>query len=153
MNAIEEKVQYIVKETLKLKSKLVDEEVTPIDWVAIFAQSASEYDSLLKENKEMGSVVKDTKTGPIFKLNTPIETEAGGLQIIKIRKPDKTRPQRGDADFRLADYEEFKKKHLADNHFKLIEREDYEMIELKDDKFDVLVYFSNPPISEVLGLR
>jgi len=145
-------VNYIVNETIQLNNKYTSETNAPIDWVAIFSQNASEYESFLKETKRIGKIVKDTPTGPIFKLGSPIKTKAGEIFIIKIRKPDKTRPQRGDADFRIDNYKEFKEKYLSDQHFSLIERKDYQMLELKDSDFDVLVYFSNPPISKVLGL-
>lgn len=145
-------INYIVDNTLKLKNKYTDEKSSPIDWVAVFAQNDIEYESFLKKTKSMGKIVESTPTGPIFKLSSPIKTKAGDLFIIKIRKPDKTRLQRGDGDFRLSDYKAFKKRYLADKHFKLIRRKDYEMIELRDPEFDVLVYFSDPPISKVLGL-
>jgi uncharacterized protein YllA (UPF0747 family) len=152
MITLQKTVDYIADETTKLKNKYMGEISAPIDWVAIFSQNAAEYKSLLKETKSIGEIVQETPTGLIFKLNSSIKTKSGDLLIIKIRKHDKTRPQRGDADFRLSDYEAFKKRYLPDEHFKLIERKDYEMIELNDSEFDVLVYFSNPPISKVLGL-
>lgn len=151
-NLVEDVVNYIVNSAIKLKNRYTNEVNALIDWVAIFTQSDEEYIDFLKKASSFGEVIQDTETGPIFKLNRPIKTRAGELFIIKIRKPDKTRPQRGDGDFRLSDYETFKKRNLTDKHFKLIRRKDYEMIELKDSEFDVLVYFSNPPISEVLGL-
>ncbi|MCH8821864.1 hypothetical protein IID23_05100 [Patescibacteria group bacterium] len=152
MITLQRTVDYIVNETIQLKNKYTDEISAPIDWVAVFAQNGQEYESFLKETRSMGKIVKDTSTGPIFKLDSPIKTKAGELFIIKIRKPDKTRPQRGDADFRIDNYKEFKEKYFSDKHFSLIERKDYQMLELKDSDFDVLVYFSNPPISKVLGL-
>ena len=152
MITLQEIISYIVDNTVKLKDKHTEEKSAPIDWVAVFSQNAPEYESFLKETKSMGKIVEKTPTGPIFKLDSPIKTKAGELFIIKIRKPDKTRPQKGDADFRIDNYKEFKEKYFSDKHFSLIERKDYQMLELKDSDFDVLVYFSNPPISKVLGL-
>lgn len=152
MTRLQKTVDYIANETIQFKNKYTDEISAQIDWVAVFSQNASGYGRFLKETKSMGKIVEDTSTGPIFKLDSPIKTKAGELFIIKIRKPDKTRPQRGDADFRIDNYKEFKEKYFSDKHFSLIERKDYQMLELKDSDFDVLVYFSNPPISEVLGL-
>lgn len=152
MITLQRTVDYIVNETIQLKNKYIDESDAPIDWVAIFAQNNHEYESFLKETESVGKIVKKTLTGPIFNLKSPIKTKAGELHIIKIRKPDKTRSQRGDADFRIEIFKEFKNKYLSDSHFSLIDRKEYQMIELKDSEFDVLVYFSNPPISRVLGL-
>jgi hypothetical protein len=39
---------------------------------------------------------------------------------------------------------------LSKEGFKLIEREDFEMIELMDSEFNVRAYFSNPPLDERL---
>ncbi|MBI5635563.1 hypothetical protein HY993_01220 [Candidatus Micrarchaeota archaeon] len=78
---------------------------------------------------------------------------SGPFKILKIRKPDKTRPERGDADFNIANYEDFKKKYLPLEGFKLIVREDHKMIELTEEGADVRVYFSNPHIDKVLGIK
>ena len=153
MESIKEIVDYIVENAVKLKNKYAEEKSASLDWVAIFTRSEEEFKDFLKKTNSLGEVIQDTETGPIFKLNHPVKTKAGDLLIIKIRKPDKTRPQRGDGDFRIDNYVEFKKKCLTNKHFSLIERKDHEMLELKDDGFDVLVYFSNPPISKVLGVR
>lgn len=151
MTTLQKTVDYIVSETIKLKNKYIDQTGAPIDWVAIFSQNGQEYESFLKEIKKTGKIIKDTPTGLIFKLDSPIKTNAGDVFIIKVRKHDKTRPQRGDADFRIDKYKEFKEKYLPNKHFSLIIRKDYQMVELKDLDFDVLVYFSDPPISKVLG--
>ena len=149
---IKETVDYIVEEAPKLVKKNLGNTKISIDWVAIFTQDEKEYRVFLEEALSIGEIIKKNRTGPIFKLNQPFITKFGNLYIIKIRKPDKTRPQRGDADFRITKYKELKNKYLKNKHFLLIKREDFEMIELRDDSFDVLVYFSNPPISKVLGL-
>lgn len=142
----------IVNDAIKLKNRYTSEVNALIDWVAIFTQSDEEYKDFLKKASSFGEVIRDTESGPIFKLGNPIKTKAGNLFIVKIRKPDKTRPQRGNGDFRIDKYKKFKEKYLSDKHFSLIERKDHQMVELKDSDFDVLVYFSNPPISKVLGL-
>ncbi|MBI5220288.1 MAG: hypothetical protein HY978_00420 [Candidatus Liptonbacteria bacterium] len=49
-------------------------------------------------------------------------------------------------------YAEFKTAHLGQPGFSLIPREGYEMIELIDPEFDVRVYFSNPPLTQQLGI-
>jgi hypothetical protein len=71
---------------------------------------------------------------------------------LKIRKPDQTRPERGDADFAVKNYEEFKNSCLTKPGFGVIERDTFEMIELMDSSFDVRVYFSSPPVEVQLGL-
>lgn len=55
------------------------------------------------------------------------------------------------------EYSEYKwvdiKEYLDKPGFKLIERPDMEMIELADSNYDVLAYFSNPTLGEVLGIK
>jgi len=90
--------------------------------------------------------------GPVYHIQ-PIKTVSGNLKLLKIRKPDSTKPELGDADFTVGNYSEFKKKHLSKTGFKLIpKREDFEMIELVDSKFDVRAYFSHPPLDKQLGI-
>jgi hypothetical protein len=80
-------------------------------------------------------------------------TTAGRLQLLKLRAPDKSRRERGDADFTVSNYQTFKSKYLNSPGFKLIVRDKFEMIELSDPTFGVLAYFSNPPLDVQLGLK
>lgn len=89
--------------------------------------------------------------GPVF-LIEPILTVAGPLRLLKIRKPDSKRPEIGDADFTLDNCDQIKEKLLEKKNCQLITREKFEMLELKDPNFDVLVYFSCPTLLEVLKI-
>lgn len=145
-------VKEIVKKACFLKDKYTDQKEAPVSYVAIFCQNDKEYEEFTKIVKTFSSVINETPTGFHYKID-PLNTVSGELRILKIRKPDKTRPERGDADFNAIDYEEFKKKYLSLEGFKLIKREDHEMIELMEKGFDVRVYFSNPPMDKLLGIK
>lgn len=145
-------IQEIVKEAISLKDKHTSEKEAKVNYACIFSQSKNQYDSLLLPAQQIGKVVKETPTGLLF-LVSPIDTSAGMLRLLKIRKPDQTRPELGDADFTLEDYSEFKKKHLSKKGFKLITREDFEMVELMDAQFNVRAYFSNPPLDKQLKIK
>ena len=157
MTTIRKIVEYIVPKTLELSREYIPDEEVKINYSAIFCQNDEEYERLRAEASELGRIVYDTPTGPLYKLQKPLETPAGPLWLLKVRKPDSTRQQRGDADFTLENqenYEGFKEKYLRDaKHFKLIEHSDFEMVELRDPNFDVLVYFSNPPLTEQFGVK
>lgn len=154
MNIIEEIVRYIVLRTLELNSLYLSDENARINYSAIFCQSEDEFEKLNLEAAKLGMIVDNTPTGPLYKLINPIKTVAGPLWLIKIRKPYATHPQRGDADFTLKDYQSFKNKYLSDSqHFFLIIRENFEMIELRDERFDVLSYFSSSPLTEEYGIK
>jgi len=145
-------VQEIVKQACKLKDAHITETNATVNYAAIFAQSQQEYEKLLVAVKQIGKIIKETPTGPLFQIN-PLATVAGKLQLLKIRAPDKTRPERGDADFTITDYPAFKKTYLSKPGFKLIERQDFEMIELIDLQFNVRAYFSYLPLDQQLGLN
>lgn len=145
-------VSDIIQRVIELNNKHTSENSAPINYACIFAQSEKEYQELEKEIQKLGKVVKETKMGNVYLLSEPIQTVAGPLKIVKIRKPDPTRPEKGDADFTVADYPVFKKKYLGQPGFKLIERPEMEMIELMDPKFNVRAYFSHPTLAETLHL-
>jgi len=151
MMNLKQRVQLIVQKATILKDTYKIGKHIPVNYACIFSQSQQEYDDLLKEAHKMGKVVKETPTGFLFHIK-PLETISGVLKLLKIRIPDKTRPELGDADFTVLGYEEFKQKVLGRKEFTLIPREGFEMIELMDPKFDVRVYFSNPPVGVVLGI-
>ena len=94
----------------------------------------------------------ETATGPVFFIS-PLSTSAGKLNILKIRKPDPNRPERGDADFTVPDFPAFKEKYLGKSGFSLIKRPTMEMVELSNPSFNVLAYYSYPTLAEVLQLN
>jgi len=149
---INEIIQYIVDQGVQSYEKNTDEHDLAIDFVDIFAKDETDFEKLTKIAESISTVIDKTKTGDIRKLNNPVETKAGKLRLMKIRVPDKSKPYRGAPDFKIKSYENFKNKYLNQDKFSLIVRPDYEMIELKDDDFDVLVYFLNNPLSDCLNL-
>ncbi|MEK6901088.1 MAG: hypothetical protein AABX37_01985 [Nanoarchaeota archaeon] len=142
----------IVKKATYLKDKYTDQKEAPVIYVAIFCQNDDEFEEFTKIVKTFSSVINETPTGFHYKI-PPLNTVSGPFQILKLRVPDKTRPERGDADYNVKNFEEFKKKHLPLKSFKLIKRKNHEMIELMEPGADVRVYFSNPHIDELLGVK
>jgi len=145
-------VQEIVEKANALKNKHTSEEKAHVNYACIFCQSDEQYNSLVALVQEIGKVVEETLTGPLFHIQ-PLDTVAGKLRLLKIRKPDTTRLELGDADFTVSNYPEFKKKYLSQKGFSLIVRKNFEMIELVDPKFNVRAYFSNPPLDKQLGIK
>lgn len=145
-------IEEIVKKANDLKNKHTSEKNALVNYACVFAQSEEQHTILLVAAKGIGNVIKETPTGPLFEIQ-PLNTVAGNLRLLKIRKPDPTRLELGDADFAVEDYPEFKRKYLEKPGFKLIQRENFEMIELVDTKFDVRAYFSNPPLNKQLKIE
>ncbi len=145
-------VKDIVRKARILKNQHTGEIEAPVNYAAVFAQSEDEYRRLLAAAHGLGTVIKQTPTGPIFHISD-LETCAGPLRLLKVRAPDPARPERGNADFTVSNYHRFKQANLSRNGFGLIKRDDHEMIELVDEKHDVRVYFSYPPSDELLGVK
>ncbi len=143
--------QKIVQHANDLKNARTGAHDAPVNYACIFCNSDEEFDELCTVVKTMGNVVKDTPTGPLFRI-VPIATVAGQLQLLKIRKQDPTRTERGDADFTVNDFASFKQRFVSQTGFKLITRPTMEMLELMDSASDIRVYFSNSPLDEQLGI-
>lgn len=141
----------IVEEACRLKDKHTEQYDAPVHYACLFAQNQEEFDSLVRAIQQIGSIKKDTPKGPLYEVEA-FDTAGGPLRLVKVRIPDQTRPERGDADFAVNNYDKFKKTVLSLPGFKLIPRETFEMIELMDPDFNVRVYFSNPPVEEQYGL-
>lgn len=148
ISELKELVLKIVDGSAKLRNKHTNEIDAPVNYACIFSQNAKEYQDLLEVSRQIGEIIEETPTGPIFKIE--LETSYGLLQLLKIRKFDDFRPELGDADFTVSNYRKFKRKHLNEEGFRLIVREKFEMIELVDKEFDVRVYFSDPTLDKFL---
>ena len=148
---IKEIILSVVRRAQKLKDTHTDEKGAPVNYACLFAQTDDEWQEMNDAVAATGSVIKETPTGPLY-LIQPLKTSAGVLKLIKVRKPDPTRTERGDADFTVADYPSFKSKALSLPGFSLIERPDFEMIELMQKNVPVRAYFSHPPIDVELGV-
>lgn len=141
----------VVRQSRELKNKYTDEIGARVNYACVFSQSDDEFDELKKCAGQIGKVIEETPSGPLFHIQS-LNTISGSLKLLKIRKPDKTRPERGDTDFTVSDYRTFKNKYISQNNFKLILREKFEMIELMDPDFNVRAYFSHPPLDKQLDI-
>ena len=146
------KVQDIVRNAVLLKNKYTDQIDVPVNYACIFSHSKKEYDALVKAVQIKATLLSATPSGLLYHI-APVQTIAGKLKILKIRLPDHSRPEAGDADFTIKNYATFKKKYVAQKGFKLIPREGFEMIELMDASFNVRTYFSNPPVDKQYHIK
>lgn len=144
-------INYIVKQSAKLKNKFTNASLAPVEFGCVFCQSKKEYKEFTNSIEKFGKIVERTQSGFTYLLDKPIITIAGPLRLVKIRKPDANHLERGDADFNT-DYKTFKEKHQSDSRFELVKRETYEYLRLSDSDFDVMACFSNIPKSKDLGI-
>ncbi len=146
-------IQDIVKQATELKNKHVGDRQERVNYACIFSQSQEEYHDLVGSANNIGKVIQEMANGFLFHID-PLETVSGPLKLLKIRMPDVTRPERGDADFTVTDYAAFKSTYISQQGFKLMKkREDFEMLELMDPAFTVRAYFSDPPLDKQLGIN
>lgn len=145
-------VNHLVNSGVSLINKHASEPHLPIEFACIFSQNQKEFEELTEVIQNLGKVVQDTPTGYTYIIDEPIKTQAGELKLIKIRKPDPARKERGDTDFNT-NYTEFKRKYQNKTGFELIERDSFEMLRLSDPDFDVMVCFSNIPLGKTLNLK
>lgn len=142
-------VVYIVNQGLRAIKENTSEKELPLDYMGIFAEDDSEFKEINELLKTLGTPGDKTATasGITYILKKSFITPAGPLKVLKIRKPDLTRTQRGAPDFRINNYLKFKEKYLSSGgNFSLMIRPKYEMIELKG--IDVLVYFPSRHFDE-----
>jgi hypothetical protein len=144
-------IQKIVIEAQRLCATKTGEGKAPVNYACVFSQSEAEYQELVSLACQLGKIVQDTAMGPVFQIAL-LPTVAGKLELLKIRRPDSRRKEMGDADFTVANYENFKKKYLGKPGFSLIERPKMEMIELIDQSFNAVVYFSYPTLANILKI-
>lgn len=145
-------VQDIVQRAVDLKDRHNVEVGARANYCCIFTQNEDERESMLDAAAYIGHVILETPSGPIFLLRTAIHTVAGDLRLLKIRRPDPARPERGDADFTLADYAALRARAVQDPAFAVVTRPECEMLELVGKDLNVRAYFSDKPIDEELGL-
>lgn len=124
-----------------------------IDYVCIFCQSKDKFKFYNSEAAKLGTVAQDTPTGKVYGLKSIFPNSNLGTKLLKIRVVDSTRPQLGNVDFCTTDFMKYREHLLKDLSTKLIDRGDHEMVELSDREFDVLLYFTNPPTSQLLGIH
>ena len=152
MDSLITTINYIVDQSTELKNKYTGELSAPVEFACVFCQSEEEYKQFTNSIETLGKVVERTKSGSTYLLDNLIETIGGPLRLVKIRKSDPKRPERGDADFNT-DYKNFKARYQQNSKFELIKRETFEMLRLSDPNFDAMTCFSNEPKSKSLGIK
>ena len=129
-----------VVEQTSLLAEIIVGKRFPIKSLTIFSHNEGEFEKLKGILTTLGSPYNENN-GPRVILYEPIRTNGNAITHLRIRKPDPERPQVGCNDFET-DYESFKSQYLEKypDNLKLIQRPEYEMIELSDPTFDVLAY-------------
>jgi hypothetical protein len=133
-------IKYVAIHTSILCEKLIGKKL-PIESLTIFSHYPKEYEQLVKIINKIGKPYNENN-GLRVALNKPIKIGNNAIKYLRIRIPDPYRAQVGCNDFKVSDYESFKKDFFAEksSNMRIIKREKYEMIEFFHPDFDVLAY-------------
>ena len=122
-------------------------EIKCMDYVDIFPRSEEDRVLLNDEAIKIGNIIEKNERGTTYRLNKPISTELGNIELLKIRKFDETRlPWLGAGDFIVNDFDKFKNKYQNAKNCKYVEAPTYNAIEIKTD--NTLAYVMDIPTSE-----
>lgn len=154
INTLTNRIEEILIETHKTFDKyffnnLFTRENFELDLIDIFARDENDFTQLNLLLGTFGTKVHQKETGSIYKLHEALPTSFGPLHFIKTRIRDVQKPFLGAPDFIVQNFAEFKKEFLEKENFTLIERPEYEMIELWDTDYKVLLYFPNSSIGKL----
>jgi hypothetical protein len=122
-------------------------EIKCMDYVDIFPKCEEQRKTLNAEALQIGKIIEQNERGITYRLNNPLSTEFGKIELFKIRKFDETKlTWLGAGDFVVDNFNMFKKKYQNAKNCKYVEAPTYNAIEIKTDK--TLSYVMDIPTSE-----
>ncbi len=141
---INDRINEIVKNVIKLRDKCYPKLNLPINYLTIFSQSKEEKDSLRIELQKLGKE-SQTNNGYNYKLKHSLKFNDETIGIIRVRIPDIHRKELGCADLSFDSNDYPKLREIAiKNGLDVIIRDQYEMIELSDFNINVYAYLVQP---------
>jgi hypothetical protein len=141
-----EALEYVVTQTSELCRNIITASL-PVTSVTIFAHYPNEYERLINILRELGTPQSEVNGFKVV-LREPLTVRDNVITHFRIRPPDPYRMQVGCNDFDVKDFTAFRKEYAEayPHNLRLIQRQDYEMIEFFDPDYDVLAYVLSRPI-------
>ena len=103
LNDVYNLIKEIVYNSNELKNKYTDEIDAKVNYACIFCKNDEDFRSYIEVlRNDNNYIIDDTYSGPLFRLKG-LETVAGSLKLLKIRKYDDKHLDLGDADFTVRD--------------------------------------------------
>jgi len=152
-NLVLDIVNEILAQSFPIVNKVISEKLISGDFVNIFPKTVEERKLLIRDISKLGKIISKLDNGDIYLLNKPIPTQFGDYSLIKVRIFDPTRTERGAPDFKVEKYDSFKKKYSGKEGFTLLDKGNFEVIELKVSGANVRIYFPSETLSESLSLK
>lgn len=132
-----------------LQDKQVHQGLGEIDYVTIFPKSEDEYGEFMGKLEKEGRLVRIASTGTVFQLRKPFQTPQGQIPLVRIRIYDPSKIQIGYVDYRIDDYQIFRKKYLLSNIVTATHNaEGVEMLMVENK--DVIIYFPESPLGKTI---
>jgi molecular chaperone GrpE len=88
-----------------------------LEFISVFSQSIDEYDTYTEELLEEGEVAAESSTGVFIKLERPLSTSLGVINIIKVRKPSEDRNSLGNVNYSVTDFQAFLNHYSNSDYF------------------------------------
>jgi molecular chaperone GrpE len=150
MKPLFELINEILTESKRLKEKYYSAENLTLEYVCVLTHDSKEYDFYSEEVLKLGEIVEEGN-GIIVNLYENKKVENENVKYIRIRKPDSKNSQKGFVDYSVEDYEDFKSRYAKSEVVKVVKSHNgSELLELRDNEFDVLIYIPQNPLSQEL---
>jgi nitrogen fixation protein NifU and related proteins len=156
IGALDSSIAETIKEMVLQSQEIIEDygvrEFEPVlDYIDIFPMSEQHRDALLQEIEGMSTKVLESESGATYRLSKAIRTLEGDLEFVRIRIFDYSPlPFRGYADFAVGDFDKAKSKLIKLPNVNLVERANYELVEICNDKYPIRLYIPSTPFSETL---
>ncbi len=139
-------LSYVVIQTSELCRNIIATRL-PTTSATVFTHYPNEYGHLINILRELGTQQGEVNGFRVI-LHESLTVGDNSITHLRVRPPDPYRMQVGCNDFTVDDYEKFKTEHLEahPHNLRLIQRQDYEMIEFFDPDYDVFAYVLSKPI-------
>lgn len=151
--AVMKRINEIINEGLAVLKTSVKDKVESGSFVNIYPESDQEREQLVDSINPISKMISATNTGEIYVLDEPVKTKLGQFELIKIRVADPAYSTKGAIDFIPKDYAAFKGKYSTTPGFDVVNKDTFEIVELRAQNSRVVLHFPNRTLAEALGIH
>jgi len=140
---LEERIEAVAKAGLQLFADEFEDHTGRLNVVTLYATDGHDYSHLKEHLSEEAEVLEDD----LFFLNSPLTIKNETVALVRLEHPDGEHSQIGECDFALDDWLEFETKNKKKKWVEIIDEEEFHMVRFTDPEKDVILVFTNPPVS------
>jgi hypothetical protein len=131
-------IKTLIKKSKTICFKRIKSKKFSIKLLELYAGTKEEYSWFLKVLEMLGNAIEQNQSTSVTKLKKPINT----LSLVKVVHTN-TVMERGCIYFSVKEYPVFKNNFNNKKGFKTLTLDDKEYVELREEKFDTLIRFSD----------